>query len=708
MDVQIIILFEIILWLIAIALLGYCGFNLYHINQEQKNIYSWSIMMFFFFFLISRLCTFLNVYVFNYRAQTTYLINYPLWYWLQIGYAVFSHLGIMFVYYVIEKDMINTKYLFSTLCVVDIILTIVNYSIEAELGLILITPILFSILLGLPMLYIYLGLKSSGRERVNCFIISIAIILVALGIVLSLPEARLLFWSLYSPYWFYAIFAPVFHILGTLILVRMFNIILKSPTQAKALSTNETLTIKRNNLIKTAEKAIADSKVKVAMKNYEKAAKMSKKLGELNIYNECINNAKELKLSLIKTFSTLKPVKEAPEAKVKIKDVIIKRGGEVIGGKIVYKVKIQNNTDYNITDVNVFLISYPKECMGLSSVEKRSVPKIESKGFRSLEFEFEPHKDCVEGTIHASVTYIDQLNKSNTAKVHPFTIRSVCDLLKPYKIQEEDFDNLILNWQKTGEFTKVNENIYNLLKRSELVLKKHNFHVLSSKLYETEEEDQVRGVIKSFAEGKYAGKKIGMIIEILGTKKGELSRIKTSSTSEDEAMMASPIAEVMEDFKESGLSMIEMSQNEQETFIKEKLLQSLSFVLIIQKKSGLSLFSMNYGKSQLDSNLVSGFITALSSFGTELSGGQTIGIKKMEYESLKIILQQGDYINVGLILNDFPEKWLNLRLKTFVKAFEDKYKPYLVDWDGNIEPFEHSDELFYRIFEIGEEPAIPL
>ncbi|MHA1696554.1 MAG: hypothetical protein ACTSUG_14925 [Candidatus Helarchaeota archaeon] len=463
----------------------------------------------------------------------------------------------------------------------------------------------------------------------------------------------------------------------------------------------EKLIIERDNYIDAAEKALNSGEIKEAIRYFEKIGYISRELGEYDLYNQCIDKVRELRTSLISAISptTTTPTPPPPEEEKEIK---VLRGGEVVGEKIVYKVKVQNNSKYNITDVTVFLISYPRECMGLTTKETRSVPKIESGGFRSLEFEFEPHKDCVEGTVHASVTYIDHLNQSHTESVAPFTIRSVCDLLKPYRVNEEDFDNMILGWQKTGEFKKVNVNIYDLFERSKLTLERHNFYIISAKLYEAEDTPIVRGLIKSFAEGKYAGKKIGMIIEMMGNKDGALSQIKTSSTSEDEGMMASPISEVIEDFNEAGLSLDKMTPQEQEAFIKEKSLQSLRYLLIIHKETSITIYSVNFSEQKLDADLVSGFISAISSFGMELSGGQSIGIRKMEYESLKIVLQQGEYINVGLILDDFPEQWLDLRLKTFVKALENQYKPYLENWSGDVRPFKTIGQLFTKIFEIDE------
>lgn len=687
---------EIALWILCMMVNLACLIVMYKPYLKQKTNFLLSIMIFFLLFLLARICVFVNVYLFNYSGEITHLIDYPQWFWMQVGYTLFSYIGLFAIFFVLEREVINTKYTFCALIVINAVLSIINYMIGIDITLVVV-PFYLTVLIGMIVIYFYIARKSEGKIRKSSYLIAFAIFLFEVGLALSLPEARSPLSALGFPPWSFAIFGPVLQIIGLLAILKGFAL---ARMPEKEVQDPTILVYQRDSLIKNAETFTQSGEVRRAIKLYKKAQDISKTINDVEIYKKCEDKIKELKSSLFKIVSTFSPVKESLTKTAEKRDIHIARGGEIIGSKIVYKVKIENNTNYNITDISVHLVTYPKNCIGLSTNELRVVPKIEAKGFRSLEFEFEPSKDCVQGDIQALVTYIDQFNKSHTESVQPFTIRSVCDLLKPYQINEEEFDKLILGWQKTGEFRKINENIYALFERSKSSLTRHNFHLVSSRLDENEGNDLIRGVIKAFAKGKYAGKQIGMFIEILGTKTGELSRIKTSSTSEDEGLMAVPISEIANDFHQTGLILNEMTNEEKNNFTREKFLQALKYLLIIYKTNGVSLYSRNFGNLKLESDLLSGFLSAITSFGSELTGGQNVSLRKMEYETLKLIVQKGDFVDIGMLLDDFPEEWLDLRLKAFVKVFEDEYKNHLLKWTGDIQPFSTTNLLFNRIFGI--------
>src|SRR5271157_417209 len=86
-----------------------------------------------------------------------------------------------------------------------------------------------------------------------------------------------------------------------------------------------------------------------------------------------------------------------PEEKEEEPGVYTYRGGRIVGPRFIYKVKVKNSTEATITDVSIHLLSYPRDCMTLATEELRRVAKIAPHGFRSLEFELLPQKDCVEG-----------------------------------------------------------------------------------------------------------------------------------------------------------------------------------------------------------------------------------------------------------------------------------------------------------------------
>jgi len=77
--------------------------------------------------------------------------------------------------------------------------------------------------------------------------------------------------------------------------------------------------------------------------------------------------------------------------------VKVLRGGEFIGNRMRFKVKIVNESPYIITDVTVYLLSYPKDALRFVSEDDNVFfSKIEPGGFRSPTFDFLPTQDCVK------------------------------------------------------------------------------------------------------------------------------------------------------------------------------------------------------------------------------------------------------------------------------------------------------------------------
>ncbi|TFF86255.1 MAG: DEAD/DEAH box helicase [Promethearchaeota archaeon] len=132
--------------------------------------------------------------------------------------------------------------------------------------------------------------------------------------------------------------------------------------------------------------------------------------------------------------------------------------------------------------------------------------------------------------------------------------------------------------------------------------------------------------------------------------------------------------------------------------IKKKFVSNLKYLLIIHKISGISLYSYNFSANELDSALISGYLSALSSFGIELSGGENVDVRKMEYESFKILIKGGEKINAGIIVNEMPDDWVSEKLEAFVGVIEKKYKKIFHNWDGELNVFNGIGSIFNEIF----------
>ncbi|MFX1323810.1 MAG: hypothetical protein ACFE8N_02565 [Promethearchaeota archaeon] len=240
----------------------------------------------------------------------------------------------------------------------------------------------------------------------------------------------------------------------------------------------------------------------------------------------------------------------------KTQDVRVLRGGQIEGGEYIFKVKIINDRKFNITDVNVHILSYPEESLNISrldskpqtSPDRAKFHKIsKGGGFVSPTFVFRPKKDCIKGTIHAVVNFINEEDQIETINVKPHEIRLICGLLQPKSISNEDFENLtkdLLTFKAVGEEFTVPYNADKLYQKLLVLLKNKNFEVID---VEKEEIDgKFIGVIKGFAEGTFSKNSVGLKLTLTGKFEAQESILKVEIFAEDVDMSPSLISEFEE------------------------------------------------------------------------------------------------------------------------------------------------------------------
>jgi hypothetical protein len=222
------------------------------------------------------------------------------------------------------------------------------------------------------------------------------------------------------------------------------------------------------------------------------------------------------------------------------------RGGEIIGGRFRFKVKVVNESKYTINDVTVYILSYPRDTLLLKTEDDDIFfSKIESQGFRSPTFDFLPTQDCVRGVITAGVSYVDASGKAHTLTTEPFTIRAVCDLLQPEAISPEGFEEKLKGLESGEIILKVEEwTPVEMQEKTIRVLSDSNFHEVSSE--ESKSDGVVHYKISGWAKGKYTGKNVGAEIFISGEegKKGASCTIRVAG--EDDAMILPAIDDLKE------------------------------------------------------------------------------------------------------------------------------------------------------------------
>jgi hypothetical protein len=115
----------------------------------------------------------------------------------------------------------------------------------------------------------------------------------------------------------------------------------------------------------------------------------------------------------------------------------------------------------------------------------------------------------------------------------------------------------------------------------------------------------------------------------------------------------------------------EALEREKSLIRKPRYRENFRTILIIDKASGLPL--VNYAREDLKVNqeLVSGFLSAMDSFVSEISGAE--GMDEIKYKGFYIHAVYGQWIKLALFLSEPAEKGLKERLAYFLQDFEERY-----------------------------------
>jgi predicted transcriptional regulator len=120
-------------------------------------------------------------------------------------------------------------------------------------------------------------------------------------------------------------------------------------------------------------------------------------------------------------------------------------------------------------------------------------------------------------------------------------------------------------------------------------------------------------------------------------------------------------------------------------------------LLFIHKNFGLSVYNHNFSGEMLDSDLISGFLTAIQSFGSEFTKQET-KMKKLSYEHFEIQLTNGKYITAALITTGYPNQITINSVAEVLERFENKYRYDLENFSGKVTAFRDAGTIIQEIF----------
>jgi len=125
--------------------------------------------------------------------------------------------------------------------------------------------------------------------------------------------------------------------------------------------------------------------------------------------------------------------------------------------------------------------------------------------------------------------------------------------------------------------------------------------------------------------------------------------------------------------------------------------------IIILTEGGIPCFSKSLSDIPIDETLISGFLTAITSFGSEI--GATLKdktenkVRLQEFQRFKIIIQEGTMVKTALLLLKRPSETLKTKLNRFIQTFESTFKNKIETFVGEIFKEIEVDPLIEKIFE---------
>ncbi len=115
---------------------------------------------------------------------------------------------------------------------------------------------------------------------------------------------------------------------------------------------------------------------------------------------------------------------------------------------------------------------------------------------------------------------------------------------------------------------------------------------------------------------------------------------------------------------------------------------SITKLIVVHRVTSLPVYEMDLGSEiDVDPSLISGFLSAVSSVGSEMRGDKSGGVRRVQYKEFQVTASQSGFFT----LYTFSESELNEEIEqklTLISDWFDMMFPQIdADWDGSTEPF---------------------
>jgi len=129
--------------------------------------------------------------------------------------------------------------------------------------------------------------------------------------------------------------------------------------------------------------------------------------------------------------------------------------------------------------------------------------------------------------------------------------------------------------------------------------------------------------------------------------------------------------------------------------IKYENVINLEKIFVLYKRTGMCIFFKSFELNKIDLKQINELISAISSFGKELASQEKIN--EITYDNKILLLTDGDFIRVALVLGNKPSISLCNYLDTFLDTFEKKYDRDLLNWRYELNLFKNAEQIVDEI-----------
>jgi hypothetical protein len=121
---------------------------------------------------------------------------------------------------------------------------------------------------------------------------------------------------------------------------------------------------------------------------------------------------------------------------------------------------------------------------------------------------------------------------------------------------------------------------------------------------------------------------------------------------------------------------------------------NLKYIIVLDKKSGIDIYSKSFEEKEFDLTLIAGYLQALHNFGTEvLEGTKDSRTIKLEYRGSILLMSEFVNLRIIIIMEENPSKNFLYSIESLSYDIYKNYGKLIDQFSGNLQPFRGIKDL---------------